>query len=104
MEQPPEKTLTWWQYRARFVTDDRVNTGRRFLKEHKNLLDQIGREYGVPREDLVAILGIETNYGQSTGPYREIDTLMTLAFDYPARSAFFRTELRSFLLLAHDGD
>src|SRR6266849_6542046 len=50
------------------VTDDRVNTGRRFLTEHKDLLDQIGREYGVPPEYLVAILGIETNYGQSTGP------------------------------------
>jgi len=50
----------------------------------------------------VAIIGVETFYGRNVGNYRVIDALTTLAFDYPRRTAFFRGELRDFLLLARD--
>jgi membrane-bound lytic murein transglycosylase B len=102
MDHPAETELAWWQYRARFVTPERVEAGRRFWQEHKDLLDQAAASYGVAPEYLVAILGVETNYGQTSGSYREIDTLMTLAFNYPARAASFRYELRQFLQLAHE--
>jgi membrane-bound lytic murein transglycosylase B len=102
MDHPVETELAWWQYRARFVTPERVAAGHRFWLQHKDLLDQAALTYGVPPEYLVAILGVETNYGQTPGSYREIDTLMTLAFNYPARAASFRYELRQFLLLAHE--
>ncbi len=102
MDHPMETELAWWQYRARFVTPERIAAGHRFWLQHKDLLDQAALTYGVAPEYLVAILGVETNYGQTPGSYREIDTLMTLAFNYPARAASFRYELRQFLLLAHE--
>jgi peptidoglycan lytic transglycosylase B len=102
MNHPAETELLWWQYRTRFVTPERVDAGRRFWQQHRESLDIAAAKYGVPAEYLVAILGVETNYGQTPGSYREIDTLMTLAFNYPARAASFRYELRQFLLLAHE--
>ena len=102
MTRPAEKTLAWWEYRARYVTAARVSTGAEFWRQHGPALDAVAQRFGVAPEYLIAILGIETNYGQVTGNYPEIDTLMTLAFDYPARDAYFRTELRQFLLLSRD--
>jgi len=102
MAHPIEKTLPWWQYRARFVTPGRIAGGVSFWHAHAKLLDRVGPGRGVPPEYLVAILGMETNYGEATGSYRELDTLMTLAFDYPARAAQYRSELRAFLLLWRD--
>jgi membrane-bound lytic murein transglycosylase B len=102
MKRAPEKVLDWWQYRQRFVTPARIEHGTRFWQEHRTALDEVATRSGVPPEYLVAILGVETNYGQVTGTFREIDTLMTYAFDYPERGRFFRSELRAFLLLARD--
>jgi membrane-bound lytic murein transglycosylase B len=56
----------------------------------------------VPPEIVVAIIGVETEYGRNTGSYRVVDALSTLAFDYPPRAAFFRSELEHFLVLARD--
>ena len=102
MTHPVEKTLPWWQYRARFVTPGRIAAGVSFWRTHRKVLDLVALEFGVPPEYLVAILGMETNYGEATGSYRELDTLMTLAFDYPPRAAQYRSELRAFLLLSRD--
>ena len=102
MTHPIEKTLPWWQYRARFVTSGRIAAGLRFWQQHRVELDAMARESGVPSEYVVAILGMETNYGDATGSYREIDTLMTLAFDFPPRAAQYRSELRAFLLLTRE--
>jgi membrane-bound lytic murein transglycosylase B len=102
MTHPIEKTLPWWQYRARFLTRGRIAGGVHFWQEHRALLEPVALEQGVPPEILVAILGMETNYGESTGSFRELDTLMTLAFDFPARGAQYRSELRAFLLLARE--
>lgn len=102
MTYPIEKTLPWWQYRGRFVTPGRIAAGIRFWKAHRALLEPVAREQGVPAEYLVAILGMETNYGEATGSYRELDTLMTLAFNFPPRAAQYRSELRAFLLLTRE--
>lgn len=102
MKHPAETELAWWQYRARFVTAERIEAGLRYWQQHKEDLDAAASKYGVPAEYLVAILGVETNYGQITGGYREIDTLMTLAFNYPARAAAFRHELDQFLMLTYE--
>jgi len=102
MSRPIEKTLEWWEYRARFVTPERIASGVQLWREHKELLDQIATEYQVPPEYLVALLGVETRYGRTTGRYRVLDALATLAFDYPSRSNYFRKELTEFLLLAHE--
>jgi membrane-bound lytic murein transglycosylase B len=102
MSHPLEKTLEWWEYRARMVTPERIAAGVQLWREHKELLDQIATEYQVPPEYLVGLLGVETRYGRTTGRYRVLDALSTLAFDYPPRANYFRKELTDFLLLAQE--
>jgi membrane-bound lytic murein transglycosylase B len=102
MNRPAEKTLQWWEYRARMLTPARIAAGAQLWREHKELLDQVAVEYGVPPEYIVAVLGVETLYGRITGRYRVIDALATLAFDYPPRAEYFRRELINFLLLSQE--
>lgn len=102
ISRPAEKTLQWWEYRARVLTQERIDAGVQLWHEHKELLDQIAIEYQVSPEYLVAVLGVETRYGRVTGRYRVIDALATLAFDYPPRASYFRKELTEFLLLARE--
>ena len=99
---PAETVLPWWQYRANFLTDQRINDGVRFWQAHRRDLESVARDAGVAPQYLVAILGCETSYGRITGKDRVLDSLATLAFDYPPRSDFFRGELLQFLLLAHE--
>jgi membrane-bound lytic murein transglycosylase B len=102
MTRPAEKTLQWWEYRARMLTSLRIEAGAALWREHKELLDRIALEYQVAPEYLVAVLGVETQYGRITGRYRVLDALATLGFDYPARSNYFQGELTQYLLLAHE--
>lgn len=99
---PAEKELTWKQYRPIFVTDNRSNKGRKFIKEHRAILERAEKKYGVPVEIIAAIIGVETYYGKHTGKYTVFDSLTTLGFDYPKRSKFFRSELKQFLLLSKE--
>ncbi len=101
MDQPYE-SKPWGVYRALFVTPERIAGGQRFLAEHAALLQRAEQTYGVPPEVIVAIIGIETNYGATLGPHRVLDALSTLGFAYPRRAAFFRKELEEFLLLARE--
>jgi membrane-bound lytic murein transglycosylase B len=73
-----------------------------FWNEHKESLARVASDYQVPPEYLVAILGVETKYGRSTGRYRVLDALATLAFDYPPRHSYFSSELEQFLLLVKE--
>jgi membrane-bound lytic murein transglycosylase B len=102
ISRPAEKTLQWWEYRARVLTQERIDGGVQLWHDHKELLDQVAIEYQVPPEYLIAVLGVETRYGRITGRYRVVDALATLAFDYPPRAAYFRKELTEFLLLARE--
>lgn len=102
MERPAEKTLQWWEYRARMLTPLRIDGGAQLWREHKELLDRIAIEYQVSPEYLLAVLGVETQYGRTTGHYRVLDALTTLAFDYPPRANFFRKELGEYLLLTRE--
>jgi len=97
---PAETVLPWWQYRANFLTGQRIGDGARFWLAHREILDGVARDTGVPPEYIVAILGCETSYGRITGKDRVLDSLATLAFDYPPRGDFFRGELLQFLLLS----
>jgi membrane-bound lytic murein transglycosylase B len=102
MEKPAEKAKLWFEYRPIFLNERRVREGTDFWIAHRQVLDQASVRSGVAPEYLAAILGVETYYGRLTGSYRVIDALTTLAFDYPARSKFFRDELEQFLLLTRD--
>lgn len=76
--------------------------GIQFWKQNQAILKQAEAKYGVPANIIVAILGVETRYGQRQGDYRVIDALSTLAFDYPPRAPFFKKELGEFLLLSRE--
>jgi len=99
---PAEKTKPWYQYRAIFLDKKRENQGVEFFDKHRASLERAEREFGVPAEIIVAIIGVETSYGRVAGSYRVLDALSTLAFDYPPRSPFFTSELKHFLILTRD--
>lgn len=89
-------------YLERRVTDWRINTGRSRLAQHRAVLEAVEAEYGVPARIIVAIWGIETNYGNFTGGTDVIQALVTLAYD-PRRSDFFRRELFSAIDILQQG-
>ena len=99
---PAEKSLPWPEYREMLVNERRIAGGAAFWKANRAALERAEREYGVPAEYIVAIIGVETMYGRNVGRWRVIDALATLAFDYPPRAEFFRDELVNYLLLARD--
>jgi len=99
---PAEKTRTWAEYRSIFITDERIDRGRAFLRAHRDALARAEQTYGVPAEIIAAIIGVETFYGTRSGNTRVLDSLATLGFDYPPRSRFFLNELEQFLLLARE--
>jgi len=101
-EQPAERVLAWWEYRAHFVTEKRIAAGVDFWLERRELLERIAAERGVPPEYIVAILGCETFYGHMTGHDRVLDALMTLAFAQPLHSKLARSELEQFILLTRE--
>lgn len=98
----PAEAKPWYQYRRLFVTPQRVAAGVEFWRDHAAELARAQSEFGVNAEIIVAIIGVETFFGRNTGRYRVMDALSTLAFNYPPRSRFFRSELENFLLLARD--
>ncbi|MEI7445944.1 MAG: lytic murein transglycosylase B [Burkholderiales bacterium] len=100
---PPGFRRSWIAYRARFVEPIRIREGLRFWTAHADTVRRASREYGVPEEILVSIIGVETIYGRHTGDFRVMDALATLSFDYPRRAAYFREELEHYLLLAREG-
>jgi len=104
MNRPAEKTLAWWEYRARFLTPERIDAGARLWREHRELLDAIAMERHVQPEYVLGIIGVETYFGRIMGRYRVLDALATLAFDYPARAEYFQRELEQFLLLTKSGE
>ncbi len=98
----PSEAKPWSAYRPLFLTQTRIQGGLAFRRAQAELLARAERDYGVPPEVVVAIIGVETSYGGNVGKHRVIDALTTLGFAYPPRAAFFRGELESFLLLARD--
>ncbi|MEJ2171259.1 MAG: lytic murein transglycosylase B [Woeseiaceae bacterium] len=102
ISRPAEKTKTWAEYRPIFITKERINAGATFWRENRAALEDIEQRTGVPIEILVGIIGVETYYGRITGGHRVVDALATLAFFYPPRSKFFRSELEHFLLLIRE--
>lgn len=98
----PATIKPWLEYRAAFVNRQRVKRGLEFWHKYRNTLRRAEKQYGVPQEIIVALLGVETIYGENIGKFRVLDALTTLAFDYPRRASFFRGELENYLLLARE--
>ncbi|MCH4564099.1 lytic murein transglycosylase [Halomonas sp. EGI 63088] len=99
----PEFVRPIWQYLDSAVSAQRVTTGRDRLSAHLGTARRMERHYGVPAEVIVAIWGIESNYGGNFGDFSTLDALATLAFDGRRRD-FARGELLAALRILDQGD
>jgi membrane-bound lytic murein transglycosylase B len=98
----PEVLIPYYEYKTRFVTEERAKLGRVFTERNKQWLQKAEQEFGVESNVIVALIGVETYYGRITGSKDVFTSLTTLAFDYPRRKAYFQSELEAYLLLARE--
>ena len=98
----PEGTVTFKTYKGRILSNHRISKGRELLKKHRALLEKVSLAYNVPPHYIVALWGIETNYGGYTGGFRTVDALATLAYE-GRRAAFFEEELVKALKIIDQG-
>lgn len=96
----PGTAQPWYKYQPNFVNSTRIARGVAYYKQNRATLEAASAKYGVPAEIIVAILGVETDYGRNAGSFRLVDVLSTIGFDYPRRAEYFQGELEAFLLLA----
>ncbi|MFA6499236.1 MAG: lytic murein transglycosylase [Desulfurivibrionaceae bacterium] len=92
----------YFEYSPRFITPQMIEQGKRLLCEHRELLGRIEKELGVEREVVVAIWGIETQFGKHKGAFSMFQTLNTMFDAYPRRSKFYREQLIEYLLLCRE--
>ncbi|RKR06407.1 membrane-bound lytic murein transglycosylase B [Kushneria sinocarnis] len=104
ISRPAEGRLSWEKYRDIFIQPSRVSAGVQFVIDHRQAMQRAEERYGVEPEVIAAIIGVETFYGRHKGSYRVIDSLSTLAFDYPRRADFFRKQLEAYLTLTLQQD
>jgi membrane-bound lytic murein transglycosylase B len=102
-ERQPEFTMTPGRYVNRLVTDERIRLGMEALKEHAELLGKLENRYGVSRYTLVAIWGVESNYGTKPGHRNVIRSLATLGHE-GRRQRFGRNQLIAALRILERGD
>lgn len=98
----PAESRPWHEYRQIFLTETRAAAGAEFWRANAGLIADIEAEFNIPGRIVVAIVGVETNYGMLTGGYRVLDALATLGFYYPRRGGFFARELGQFMALARE--
>ena len=104
IQRPAEKRFEWKDYRPIFVTEKRIDAGVEFWQENQKTLEKAQLRYGVPASMIVAIIGVETYYGRISGGFPAMSALATLAFEYPRRAKFFKSELEQFLLLVQENE
>jgi len=98
----PYESKPWTEYRPLFISQQRITEGVTYWQQHQKTLERAEKKFGVPVDIIVAIVGIESSYGKFKGQYKVIDSLSTLAFDYPRREKYFKSELKEFLLLTRE--
>lgn len=98
-----EFTKTIWQYLDSAASDTRIANGQAALVEYEHVLNQIERHYGVEKEVVLAVWGLESAYGTYRGKNDVIRSLATLAFD-GRRGTFFEGQLIAALKILSDGD
>ncbi|WP_375261678.1 lytic murein transglycosylase [Palleronia sp.] len=98
-----EFTSTLWDYLDTAVSDTRVESGRAALGKYGRVLEAVESQYGVDKEVVAAIWGLESNYGTHRGSTNLIEALATLAFD-GRRGSFFEAQLVAALKILDSGD
>ena len=92
-------TPSWTRYRSHFLTSRHINAGVAFYRKNRRTLERAERQFGVPKEYIMGILGVETIFGGNVGKNRAIDALTTMAFNNSRRGRYFESELESYLLM-----
>lgn len=103
LDAQPEFTTPIWDYLAALVDEQRVDDGRALLEQHRALLQQVSHEYGVDAATIVAVWGVESDYGRVFGKRPLLQSLATLSCA-GRRQSFFRSELLALLRLIDQGD
>ncbi|HSF63579.1 MAG TPA: lytic murein transglycosylase, partial [Paracoccaceae bacterium] len=98
-----EFTKTIWEYLDSAASDSRIENGRAALRKHRRVLDRIEARYGVDKEVVVAVWGLESAYGTFRGDLPVIESLATLAYD-GRRGPFFESQLIAALKILQAGD
>ena len=104
MKSPAETKFTWGRYRNIFMQPERIAAGTAFWRQHESVLARAQSQFGVPAEVIVAIIAIESKFGEYKGRHRVLDALVSLVVDFPRRSDFFARELKAFLILCKEND
>lgn len=99
----PEFTRPVWEYLDGAVSSSRIGRGRVLLAQHNTVLQRIEQQYGVEAQILVAIWGLESNFGNNIGSHSVIRSLATLAYD-GRRQGFWRAQLLAALQILQNGD
>ena len=99
----PEYVKPIWAYLTHMVTEERLRLGRRELQTREAFLSGLEEKYGVPRGILIAIWGVETNYGGNKGSFSVLRSLATLGYD-GKRADFGRQQLLYALRILQSGD
>jgi len=103
LDAQPEFTTPIWDYLAALVDSQRISDGRAMLTTHADILDRISRQYGVDPATVVAVWGVESDYGKTFGKRPLLTSLSTLSC-FGRRQPFFRSELFATLKLLQSGD
>jgi membrane-bound lytic murein transglycosylase B len=99
----PEFTLTWAQYRAMLITDQRITNGQAAYQQNRALFGRVQDRFGVDPGVIIGIWGLESSFGTGMGDFHVVEALATLAWD-GRRSGFFRGELIAALHILDHGD
>ncbi|ENU21189.1 hypothetical protein F994_00163 [Acinetobacter bohemicus ANC 3994] len=99
----PEFSTPIWDYLSGLVDEERVQLGQQKLAQHREVLNRVAAAYGVPAETVVAVWGVESNFGQISGSYPLLQALGTLSCE-GRRQSFFRGEFFTTMRILQRGD
>jgi membrane-bound lytic murein transglycosylase B len=100
----PAEAKPWYEYRRLVITPEKISKGLAYWHAHEKTLKAVEKKYHVPASVIVAIIGVETKYGEVKGNYPVFNTLVTLGFNNGRRANYFRSELTQYLLLARENN
>lgn len=94
----------WEKYRSIFLGSERLRLGARFWEANREALEKARETFHVDPAVIIGIIGVETRYGENTGSWKVLDSLVTLSFDYKRRADFFKKELEEFLVFLNKNE
>ena len=103
LDYQPEFSTPIWDYLSGLVDEERVEKGRQMLAQHRDVLNRVAAAYGVPAETVVAVWGVESNFGDISGKYPLLQALGTLSCE-GRRQSYFRGEFFATMRILQRGD